>query len=419
MPGPALQFLESLPRFAHDADAYRPGLERVRRLLRVIGDPHLQYPSVHIAGTNGKGSTAAMVAAIGTAAGLRTGLHTSPHLVLITERMRIDGAEASSEWLESTVSRFRQELEEIGPSFFEATVALSLLYFAEQEVDLAIVEVGMGGRLDATNVLDPRVCVVTSIGWDHAEYLGNTLEAIAREKAGIAKGEVTLLCGESDPAVRAAIADEAAARGCRFEFVNAINEGNLSTPVRSYANLSLDLKGAHQMRNAALAVRAAEIAFDPPEFAIREGLAHTSRLSGLRGRTEVVQTRPLIMLDVAHNPDGVQAAIAAVDDARDPDGTLTVILGLMADKDARGVADVLSRSPARIKAVELVGERSLGREKLEIVLAEAGARPSPLAAPTVSEALAAWRASAEERDAVLITGSHVTVAAFLTGGGPG
>ena len=192
--GSAEEFLLSLPRFTDAGHAaYKPGLERIRQILDAMGNPHDRFRSIHVAGTNGKGSTASMIASIGSSLGLRIGLHTSPHLVRITERMRIDGAPAPDEWLDSAVDMYRDGILAAGASFFEATVALSFLFFAENEVDFAVVEVGMGGRLDATNVLMPEVCVVTRIGLDHTEYLGNTLSEIAREKAGIAKRDRPLV----------------------------------------------------------------------------------------------------------------------------------------------------------------------------------------------------------------------------------
>ena len=205
--------LLALPRFAGaGAAAYKPGLGRTRALLAALGDPHTVVPTVHVAGTNGKGSTASFAASVAQAAGLRVGLHTSPHLATLRERMRVDGRPAPPDWLDGALARWGGAVDAVGPSFFEATVALSLLYFAEQDVDLAVVEVGLGGRLDATNVLAPLVAAVTHVGLDHTDLLGDTVEAIAREKAGIAKPGVPFLhavAGEARPALEA----EARGRG--------------------------------------------------------------------------------------------------------------------------------------------------------------------------------------------------------------
>ncbi len=198
----AYNFLMSLPRYdKRGAASLKPGFERINKLLALVGNPHRAYPIAHVAGTNGKGSTCSMLAAIGTAAGLRVGLQTSPHVFDVTERMRIDGVPARAAWLDRTVRILRRPIEQIGPSFFEATTALSFLYFAEHSVDLAVVEVGLGGRLDATNIVDPVVCGITAIGLDHVAILGSTLPAIAAEKAGIIKPGVPVFTSNTNPEV--------------------------------------------------------------------------------------------------------------------------------------------------------------------------------------------------------------------------
>ena len=183
-----VRFLNKLPAFSSiGAKAYEPGFERILSLMEALGNPHTTFPTIHIAGTNGKGSTASMIAAIATAAGKRTGLHTSPHLLNVNERMRMDGIPAPDEWLAKQVTKYQIVIEKVKPSFFEATVALSLLYFSTMNADLAVIEVGLGGRLDATNIVEPLLAVITNIGYDHTSILGNTLEAIAQEKGGIIK----------------------------------------------------------------------------------------------------------------------------------------------------------------------------------------------------------------------------------------
>ena len=256
--------LLALPRFADaGAAAYKPGFERMRALLDALGEPQRASRAVHVAGTNGKGSTASLAASVAQAAGLRVGLHTSPHLVSLRERMRVDGEPASEAWLDAAVARLADALDEGGPSFFEATVALSLAYFAERGVDLAVVEVGLGGRLDATNVVEPVVSVVTHVGLDHTELLGETVELIAVEKAGIARPGVPFLHAVEGPAADA-LEVEAARRGAPVEAVRPscevepIGAGRvrLATPVRDYGEATVGLPGAHQAWNAALAVRA-------------------------------------------------------------------------------------------------------------------------------------------------------------------
>ncbi|MDZ4700969.1 MAG: Mur ligase family protein, partial [Rhodothermales bacterium] len=193
-------YLLGLPSFSvAGAVAYAPGLERIAALMAGMGDPHRVLRVAHVAGTNGKGSTSSMLAAIGTSTGRRVGLHTSPHLYRLQERMRIDGVAIPDGRLAGLVGRYVDLFEAVGPSFFEATVALSFLYFAEEGVDLAVVEVGLGGRLDATNIVEPSVCAITTIGLEHTAILGDTLEAIAAEKAGIIKAGVPVVSGVESP----------------------------------------------------------------------------------------------------------------------------------------------------------------------------------------------------------------------------
>ncbi len=411
----ALDRLLALPRFADaGAAAYTPGLDRMRALLDGMGHPERAAPSIHVAGTNGKGSTASMAAAIATAAGLRVGLHTSPHLRHIGERMRVDGVPASDDWLDAAAERHADLFTRIGPSFFEATTALAFLRFAEAGVDLAVVEVGLGGRLDATNVLTPRVSLVTSVGLDHTDLLGSTLEAIAREKAGIAKPGVPLIHAVVDAGARASIEVTAAEAGapvedvrdtCRVR-VDSPTIVTLATPVNDYGRLTLGLPGAHQAWNAALAVRACEIAvtgLTPAD--VETGLSEVVRLSGLRGRGETVDG---VLLDVAHNADGWRVAL----DALPAGGRLFAVVGVMADKDAGALARLLAEAGAVALPVGLPGERALGRDALAAVLRRVGVDVAE-AGTSVAEALAWAAAKREAGDRVLVTGSFVTIAAAL------
>ncbi len=349
--------LFALPRFADaGAAAYRPGLDRMRALLAALGDPHTAYPVIHVAGTNGKGSTASFAAAIAQASGARVGLHTSPHLVTLRERMRVDGEPAPETWVAEAVGRMADVLDAVGPSFFEATVALSFLSFAEHGVDLAVVEVGLGGRLDATTVVQPVACAVTHIGLDHTDLLGETLAEIAREKAGIAKSGVPLLHTVADAEAARALTDEAVRRGaavedvrrsCRVEVAErTLLRIQLATPTHDYGEVEVGLPGEHQAWNAALAVRAAEVGMEraglagPTVESARRGLRDVVALSGLRGRGEALPGDPRVVLDVAHNADGWRAALGAL---ADPDGGRRwALVGVMADKDAGALARLLA-----------------------------------------------------------------------------
>ncbi|HEX8387189.1 MAG TPA: Mur ligase family protein [Rubricoccaceae bacterium] len=415
----ALDRLLALPRFADaGAAAYRPGLDRMRALLDGMGHPERAFPSVHVAGTNGKGSTASLTASLAGAAGLRVGLHTSPHLLRVEERMRVDGAPAPPGWLGGATDRYADLFARVGPSFFEATTALALLHFAEAAVDLAVVEVGLGGRLDATNVLTPVVSVITSVGLDHTDLLGATLPEIAREKAGIATPGVPLLHAVDDPAARVAV--EATAHGagapaeavretCRVDVESDVPlRIRLATPVADHGPLAVGLPGAHQAWNAALAVRAAEVAVPGlTTHAVAAGLAQVSRRTGLRGRGE--EARPGVVLDVAHNDDGWRVALAAARPA--PGGRLLALVGLMADKDAAALARRLAEAGATALPVGHPGARALGRDALAAALRSAGVPTVDVA--DAEAALAHFEAHRGPADRLLVTGSHGTVAAVL------
>ena len=412
--------LTDLPRFATaGTGAYRPGLDRMHALLAAMDDPHRTAPVVHIAGTNGKGSTASFVAAIGAASSLRVGLHTSPHLIHIGERMRVNGVPAPDAWIEAAAERYADTFERIRPSFFEATVALSFLYFAEQAVELAVVEVGLGGRLDGTNVVEPLVSAVTHIGLDHTDLLGDTLAAVAREKAGIAKPGVPLVHAVASSEARDALEEEARRHGATVEAIRetchvegrhlAVAERRLVTPVRTYAGLEVGLAGTHQAWNAALAVRTAELAIpDVSEGAVRVGLRDVVSLSGLRGRGEVWSQDPRVVLDVAHNADGWAAAFACM--GIPEGGRLFALVGVMADKDAEALARQLKAGGATAVPVGLAGDRALPVDEL---VARLQARCVPMlmpSEPTAASGLAAFRKVASSTDRLLVTGSHLTVA---------
>lgn len=405
--------------------AYRPGLERVRKLLEHAGNPHLRFPAIHVAGTNGKGSTASLIAAILTASGLRVGLHTSPHIHDLSERMRIDGVPAPADWINRAVAAEKTSIEATGASFFEAVVLLSFLYFADCSVDVSVVEVGMGGRYDATNVLTPEVSVITDIGLDHTEVLGSTVEQIAREKAGIIKAgsravtvaedEVLGVLREVARATRASI--ESVSETCRvtdLEVEFTESRFRLETPRRTYGNLVLRLPGRHQLRNAPLAVRAVELladglALDVSGRAVRSGLADVQQLSGLVGRFHILSDDPLIVTDNAHNAGSLGAALGHL--AEFCTGTIYVGLGLMREKDAEGAAGLLSAHGVRPFVIPLTGGRAFDVQALRAVLKQYGLQVD--IRESASEVVGFFREAGGAHDVLLLTGSHQVVAQAL------
>jgi dihydrofolate synthase / folylpolyglutamate synthase len=415
-------YLFSLPRFADAGSlAYKPGLDRMLALMDAMGTPHTAFPCIHVAGTNGKGTTASALASIFRAAGFRTGLHTSPHLFDVSERMRIDGAPADRLWLEQAIRRFRPVFDQVQPSFFEVITALSFLYFAEMRVDMAIIETGMGGRLDATNVVMPEASVITRIGLDHTEFLGSTLAAIAREKAGIVKPGVPVFAAtgseDADDVVRQAAEERNASfhpvdREVLVQDLVADVEGmilDLKTPQRTLVRLRADVRGMHHAVNVGLAIRTAEVvAPSIPESALREGLGNITRLSGLRARLEPVARNPLKVIDVAHNTEGIAAALAFM--AGQIRGRLLVGIGLMKDKDAAAIGAALLAHEATIFVIDLEGDRAAEGKALAAMWRMQGA--DVLGSGSITEASATLDRHAIPADGILFVGSHQVIAAM-------
>lgn len=319
-------------------------LERITRLLALLDNPHTRYPIIHVGGTSGKGSTCAMIAAILTAAGYRTGLHTSPHLQILNERYQIDGRPAPTSQLWPLLEEMWPALEQVGrempqfgrPSYFEAQVALGFMWLAQQGVDVAIIEVGLGGRLDATNVVPARVAVLTNVGLDHTAILGDTVEQIAADKAGIFKPGQIVVSGATQPSVRAIVAARCREVGAALRWVEPPFSAE---PV---------LLGLFQQQNAAVAIAAAR-AFDLrlSDAAVAQGLQR----AWLPGRLEKMQERPIVILDGAHNPDKMAAAAQAMA-ALYPEQRRVVVLGLKSDKAVRDVLPLALPGAAALVATQ-------------------------------------------------------------------
>ena len=343
----ALQFLYDLQLFGIKA-----GLENITQLLAVTGHPERAYPTIHIAGTNGKGSVSSLIAAMLTAAGYRTGLYTSPHLNNFGERIRVDGRSIPQNSIASATRLLAPAIRKTKSTFFEATTAIAFNYFRDAGVDIAVIETGLGGRLDATNVIRPLVSVITNIGLDHMEYLGSTLQAIAGEKGGIIKVGVPAVTGVRMKPVLHQLRQIARSKQTllhqardmvRAEIKDRTLDGlrlSLTTPRRMFQDVFVGLAGDHQAENVETAISAIELL--PPGYrkkltsdSILYGLEAVRRLTGLRARLEVVQKDPLVILDVAHNPHGMAAAAAAL--GKVVPGRWLVVFGAMKDKDYEGM----------------------------------------------------------------------------------
>lgn len=424
----ATSYLYGLRRFG-----WRPGLATIARLLALVDDPQAGMPCVHIGGTNGKGSTAAMVEAILRAAGRRTGLYTSPHLLSFTERIRVTGTPigegeivALTEQLKTlSAGHFASETTSPAsgllphPTFFELTTAMAFLHFRRRDVDAAVIEVGLGGRLDATNVIVPRVAVITNIALEHEAYLGRTVSEIAGEKAGIIKADVPVVTGTRGQALDV-IRRAAAARGAHVVSVAdsyhwTVRESSLSGqvfdldgPCGRHEALRIPLLGRHQVDNAVLAVAAVEAARErglpADDVAIRQGLARAA----WPGRLQIVQGTPRIILDGAHNPAGAQALAAFLAEHRADLGRLTLVFGVLKDKNWAAMLDCLVPLADAIILTRPPTDR--GADPTEVRSAvRAPARASVAQEP--AEALALARSAAGRTDTVLVAGSLYTVAA--------
>jgi len=422
-----LDYLLRRPQFANVADdAYAPGLARMEAVLAAMGNPHDALRAVHVAGTNGKGSVAAMTAAIATAAGLRTGLHTSPHLTHVTQRMRIDGEPAPRDWLADAVERHRPLFDRLEPSFFEITVALTFKYFAERNVEIAVIEVGLGGRLDSTNVLDPVLSILTHVGLDHTDILGDTLEDIAREKAGIIKPKTPVLSGVTKGEAKAVVSQTAEEKGVplhdlRDEVTWHETESGLAgtivdveTPLHRYDELHVSLPGRHQQANAALALRAAELTVPLVQKApqpVYEGLHDVRGHTGFRGRVEMLKDEPIIVVDVAHNPPGVRAALDIVAPAvAARGGTLYVSLNAVEGKGLPEIAEALASFDAQAIPFPMDTQRALAPDTIANTLRAHGVTTH--APRSLAEAMKVFQRSAAPTDGLLCTGTHKVMEAL-------
>jgi dihydrofolate synthase / folylpolyglutamate synthase len=394
------------------------GLERMTALVGRLGMPHLRYPTLHIAGTNGKGSTAAMTAAILQASGYRVGLYTSPHLVEFRERIRVNGEMIA----ESDVARLTERLKgfcdlNLAPTFFECTTAMALQYFADSRVDVAVLEVGLGGRFDATNVVTPLACAITTIGLDHQEYLGTTLGSIAFEKAGIIKPNVPVVVGrvpeEACQTIGRVASDRAAPvswLGRDFEAIGATPQCfSYSSPTRRYEDLHCTLQGVHQLDNAACGVALLEAAGSGgivlTEQAVREGL----RRVRWEGRIEVVDRQPMTILDGAHNPAAARVLAQYLRAFRlfHPGRRVILVLGMMRDKDHRGFVAPLTNLVDEVVLTEVDLPRSATVHELQAAIGDRWPRVHMKG--ELIDALRQARQLAGVDDLICVTGSLMLI----------
>ncbi len=391
-------------------------LDRVNRLLDRLGRPDRAYRSIHIAGTKGKGSTAAMIESCLRAAGCRTGFYTSPHLHTFRERMRVNNEYIAREMFAQLVDELEPHLNAVeGVTWFEVVTTLAFMFFARSQIDVAVLEVGLGGRFDATNVVTPLVSVITSLSMDHMKLLGNTIEQIAFEKAGIIKRHVPVVSAPQAPEAMDVIRRVARVRGARLIVAQRVNslgakesrlraDFHYQTPNSFGENSPTPLLGAHQIVNARVAVTALHIANERgltiSDEAIRRGLETVK----WPGRLEVLNHDPLVVVDGAHNGDSAQKLAAALREVFQVD-RWTLIVGISADKDIAAILDGLLPIAERVIVTRASNTRAAQAEVIGAQIADRGYEPTPAA--NVAEAI---DRALHDRSPIIITGSLFTVA---------
>lgn len=424
-----LDFLYNrLPMFSRvGADAIKKDLTNTRVLCAALGNPQDSFKSVHVAGTNGKGSVSHMLAAVLQESGYRTGLYTSPHLKDFRERIRVGGAMVAPEFVVDFVHAHFGLITDISPSFFELTVAMAFKWFADSGCEIAVVEVGLGGRLDSTNIIRPALSVITNISYDHSQILGNTLGEIAGEKAGIIKPHTPVVIGETRQETRNVFLQKAAAcdapvvfADTRWEVTGVETAGaKRIVHVRPAdegggppAAFEMELAGAYQSRNLVTVLTALQVLREHKlrisEEAVRRGLAQVVELTGLRGRWEVIGQKPLTVADVAHNIAGIAEVMWQALSLRP--ARLHIVAGFVKDKDVSGILDLFPRE-ALCYFCQADIPRALEAEKLAAMAAARGLAGQ--AYPGVRDALEAARRRAEADELVLVCGSVFVVAEIL------
>lgn len=418
-----------LPMFQRSGPAaYKNSLENTLKLDQFYGHPHTKYKTIHVAGTNGKGSVSHMLSAVLQSAGLRVGLYTSPHLKDFRERIRINGKMIPEREVVRWVDDYRtnKRLWKIEPSFFELTVALAFDYFAAQHVDVAIMEVGLGGRLDSTNIIKPEISVITNIGLDHTNLLGETLEEIAGEKAGIIKSKVPVVIGTTQKETETVFQNTAVEKGTEIYFADQEFEvtyamqgmdgkQNLSIEKNGqavFSGLKLDLLGTYQHKNIPAVLKAVEVLNEKgisiSEENVFDGLANVTEKSGLLGRWQVLGNNPLMVCDTGHNEDGLKAIVEQIKNTAYKN--LHIVFGTVGDKDPDNVLALLPKQ-ATYYFVKANISRAMDVMELEKKAKRFGLEGESYS--SVKQGFAKAKDNAEEHDFIFVGGSTFVVAEIL------
>lgn len=415
-----------LPMFQRvGVSAYRKDLTNIRALCDFLGNPQDRFPCIHIAGTNGKGSVSFMLAAIMQAHGMRTGLYISPHYKDFRERIRINGQYVSRKFVIKFIERIKPAIETIKPSFFELSVAMAFQYFADKKVDIAIIETGMGGRLDSTNIITPLLSVITNISYDHMQFLGDTLPEIAGEKAGIIKPGVPVVIGESHPETQAVFLAKAQSLQSPVYFADKhfaaqVHSADLMHTVFSINKenkpldpLQVNLHGSYQALNIQTVMQTVEVLkskgiLSLEDVKVREGLAHLKQLTRFIGRWQILSENPLIICDSAHNEGGLRWVFQHLNSL--PHQQLLIVTGMVNDKDP-ALALSLFPTQARYFFAKANIPRGLEADKLREIAASYGLQGK--AYRSVRNAFKAAKRQAKPDDIILVVGSVFVVAEVL------
>ena len=408
---------QNLPMFQRvGSSAFTKDLTNTIALCEALGNPQHRFKSIHIAGTNGKGSSSHMLASVLQAAGYKTGLYTSPHLKEFTERIRINGQEIDQDFVVDFVERIKPQIDKIRPSFFEITVAMAFDYFVHQHVDVAVIEVGLGGRLDSTNIIMPVLSLITNISWDHMDLLGDTLEKIAAEKAGIIKSEVPVVISERQVEIENVFIQKANAERSPITF--AIDQFQVTREANGlytiYHNnqhyvLKLDLMGIYQTKNIAGVLASIDelkkIGFKISDQHVEHGLKDVMSRTGLRGRWQTIGEKPLIICDTGHNEGGMKEIVKQI--AETKYHQLHMVLGMVRDKDVSKVLELLPKD-AHYYFCEASIPRALPADELRLKAKGFGLNGH--AFKNVNEAIQSAKENSTPDDFIFVGGSTFVVA---------
>ncbi|MDE6650555.1 MAG: bifunctional folylpolyglutamate synthase/dihydrofolate synthase [Muribaculaceae bacterium] len=416
---------KQLPMFSRTgAAAYKPGLQTSLDLDTHFGHPHKKFKSIHVGGTNGKGSTSHMIASILQSQGYKTGLYTSPHLVDFRERIRVNGKMITEESVIDFVRRFRESNYEGHPSFFELTMMMAFDYFAAENVDYAVIEVGMGGRLDSTNIITPEISVITNISKDHTQFLGKTLKEIAAEKAGIIKAGVPAVIGEASGEVREVFEEKGSEEGTTVLFAEDMRplqrcvsgqEGGFDCESPLCGSFFCELSGDYQKKNIntvlTVLYEMRRTGIDISDEAIKKGMSNVAGFTGLAGRWMKISDTPLTVCDTGHNEAGISYTMSQLGRTADRlGGEKHIIMGFVADKAIDTIIDLLPRD-ANYYLTQACIPRALPAEELKAKFKHHGIEAPSY--PTPMDAVEAALRNACEKDVVYIGGSTFVVADYL------